>query len=580
MYKYVAPAEDEMFAMASALAMTSPFPAPGDEGCTEEEAMMAIDLLLCLPLDGEVSLTDAAKVIDVSKGRLGSSLNRLVRRGIMLRRVASGETRLRMTGLGQSLACRLGKRSEALVDLTWKVNPELVCSLLELVFEKGTVSLKKLQEISDLPMPTVEKALEIFIELGALRRDIKGDISYEPAFRMASAFRLARAFPKKQEADEPEANFVNTDAPEIQKSLSGNDVTLLSWLDSPKSTSEVADHLGVSRQRAQKRLSGLEAAGYLQVSQPRPRHSKFYQAVAPTGADIKEERPMISPIAHSPGGPKALVVCDQCGTTASVRCKYEQKSTGNWKPDEGQALIRVKGLGWEMVKGKHYCPTCTEERRRAAKKAPETKVEAPALKLVPASDPPKVLPAVAQKEPPAKEDPPVIKEIRPVLSITETQNSAKEAPMAAPTPIQMAKPVMGRSPSEEPPREPTIAQNRLIRQLLDEVYDIDACRYKGEESDLTVSDTLKENGVLPGWVTRVRESFYGSGSGNEEEENLGLEIETLLEDITKRQTAVEDVVKKVVLDLKEIEKDRQKVKDLQTRFEKWKANLGPKGRAI
>ena len=591
MYKYVAPSDDEAFAMASALAMTSCFPAPGQDGFTEDDARMSVGLLLCIPLTGEVSLRDAAEVVGVNKGRLGSALGRLSRRGIMSRRTERGETLLRMTGLGQSLARCLEDRNEDVVTLTWAVGDDAYWRMIKMIRDEGQMSVSEIQGKTEIPPKALGKAIEIMGDMGILRCDQMNRVTCDPEFLLSGALNwMGGAKPRGEEEPMPPAttapiscqgenqqgeNEKPTPCVVDAADLPLADLELLGWLTEPKATQAVADHLGVTRQRAQQRLSALEAAGHVTATQPRPRHSKFYQAAVLPAAKGEENHDMINPIAHSLGGPKALITCDHCDTSVQVRCTYEMKSAKKWKPDEGQILTRAKGLGWEMVKGKHYCPSCKDERRTTGKKDTQ---QPPILTVVPSTPAPVEQPVMIS--PPPHEPKTEVAEPRPVLTLSEIPKIEKETPMAAPTPIQMAKPATGRSPSEEPPREPTIAQNRLIRQLLDEVYDTTSERYTGGESDITVADTLKEHGVLPGWVARVRETFYGSGSGNEEEENLGAEITTLLEDISKRTAAVEEVVKKVVADLREIEKDRQKVKDLQTRFEKWKASLGPKGRVI
>lgn len=64
-----------------------------------------------------------------------------------------------------------------------------------------------------------------------------------------------------------------------------------------------------------------------------------------------------------------------------------------------------------------------------------------------------------------------------------------------------------------PPREPTRAQKREIMDLLDDVYDVEAERYRRGDTDDTVADVL---GVMPGWVAQLREDFFGPAGGNEE----------------------------------------------------------------
>lgn len=64
------------------------------------------------------------------------------------------------------------------------------------------------------------------------------------------------------------------------------------------------------------------------------------------------------------------------------------------------------------------------------------------------------------------------------------------------------------------PAEITRETRRKIRSLLDEVYDVDAGRYRGAETDLTVAETVG-GGCLVEWVCAERKEGYGDGAGNE-----------------------------------------------------------------
>lgn len=76
----------------------------------------------------------------------------------------------------------------------------------------------------------------------------------------------------------------------------------------------------------------------------------------------------------------------------------------------------------------------------------------------------------------------------------------------------------------EPPREPTRAQKREIMDLLDEVYDVDAECYKRGDTDETVADVL---GVMPGWVSQLREEFFGPAGGNQDMEELAKRLDAV-----------------------------------------------------
>jgi len=84
-----------------------------------------------------------------------------------------------------------------------------------------------------------------------------------------------------------------------------------------------------------------------------------------------------------------------------------------------------------------------------------------------------------------------------------------------------------RKPASDPPRQPTRLQKREIMDLLDEVYDTDAECYRRGDTDQSVADVLS---VMPGWVTNLREEFFGPAGGNEDIE----ELEAKLDDIEAR----------------------------------------------
>ncbi|MGI3165521.1 hypothetical protein [Pseudooceanicola sp. 200-1SW] len=72
--------------------------------------------------------------------------------------------------------------------------------------------------------------------------------------------------------------------------------------------------------------------------------------------------------------------------------------------------------------------------------------------------------------------------------------------------------------ASEPP-SPSREQKREIMALLQEVYDADAGRYAGGETDASVAEVLGFPG-RPGWVAALREEFFGPDGGNEDIEAL------------------------------------------------------------
>lgn len=86
------------------------------------------------------------------------------------------------------------------------------------------------------------------------------------------------------------------------------------------------------------------------------------------------------------------------------------------------------------------------------------------------------------------------------------------------------------------PRQPDRDQKRLIILALEDAYDAKSQRYKGHATDRSVADDLGE-GVMPGWVSALREEFFGP-TGNEEAESIRVEIESLRADTAARIAAL------------------------------------------
>jgi hypothetical protein len=274
---------------------------------------------------------------------------------------------------------------------------------------------------------------------------------------------------------------------------------------------------------------------------------------------------VIRKAAHGLGGPKADLVCDECGAVTTIRCDYDQKPDKRWEVNEGQALIKAKGLGWEMVKRKHYCPSCKAARKQNLKTVGSTeseqKLEIPVFPVMPAGPTRQV----------SLSSVPPIEKAQPNEACSNADDAKKQK--------DGGKKIMPDTTVSQI-RQPTVKHNRMIKDLLDDVYDVEAGRYFGNESDHSVAETLKAEGVMPAWVTSMRETLYGAGAGNEEEERLSVDIPAMLDGIERRVAAVEETIKKAVQELREIEKDRQKIKDLQSRFERLKAAMGPKAKTV
>lgn len=80
----------------------------------------------------------------------------------------------------------------------------------------------------------------------------------------------------------------------------------------------------------------------------------------------------------------------------------------------------------------------------------------------------------------------------------------------------------------------TREQKRQIMSLLDIGYDTEAGRYKGADTDATVAAAIG-GGVMPGWVTELREEFFGPDGGNGEMDALAAEMRAWLRDRRKER---------------------------------------------
>ena len=166
--------------------------------------------------------------------------------------------------------------------------------------------------------------------------------------------------------------------------------------------------------------------------------------------------------------PQATCACDLCGARDVQPVNYERRGNG-WQMKEGQVLNRLLARGWSYIKGVLRCPDC-ETKRKGEKNA-----------------------------------------------VTQPQ---------AQTIVQPAAP----SPSEAPPRQPSREQKRQIVTLLTDVYDVDAGRYRGGETDKTVAEAIG-GGVLWGWVAQIREEMFGPDGGNDDLALMGEVVKTLRADV-------------------------------------------------
>lgn len=138
------------------------------------------------------------------------------------------------------------------------------------------------------------------------------------------------------------------------------------------------------------------------------------------------------------------------------------------------------------------------------------------------------------------------------------------------------------------PREATREHRREIMAYLEAVYDIDAGRYSGEETDATVAESVGK-GCVPAWVEAIRVEFFGDNGTNEAMERgaedalreikaIGQQIEGVMAMIdAANQRHAEDMAA-IAKAIDAITIDSSKYHQLHDRFEKLKRLSGPKGR--
>lgn len=116
------------------------------------------------------------------------------------------------------------------------------------------------------------------------------------------------------------------------------------------------------------------------------------------------------------------------------------------------------------------------------------------------------------------------------------------------------------------PREPSKKQRIQIFTMLAEVYDIDAGRYMQGDTDDTVADVL---GVLPGWVSQIREAEFGPDGGNEDFEALAAELAAFRDEVLAR-------IKRNTDETDYLLKARDRIQAAETAVTKMRRAIGPR----
>lgn len=127
-------------------------------------------------------------------------------------------------------------------------------------------------------------------------------------------------------------------------------------------------------------------------------------------------------------------------------------------------------------------------------------------------------------------------------------------------------------------RQPTREQRRQIMDLMGVAYDTEAGRYTAGNTDKTIADEIG-GGVMPGWVSEIREQFFGPDGGNDDMETLAAELTAWKSEMEAKAQAVHDTIVAATADLRAFNEGRGRAEDFLARLEKIKAAVGPKARS-
>lgn len=118
------------------------------------------------------------------------------------------------------------------------------------------------------------------------------------------------------------------------------------------------------------------------------------------------------------------------------------------------------------------------------------------------------------------------------------------------------------------PNAPDRAQKREIMKLLEDVYDVDAGRYTGNENDDTIAATLGE-GIRVAWVSELREEFFGPAGSNDD-------IATAIADLKDFISSADGQLEAAKTAIKHVEALRDKADQHLDRLRKIDAALSPR----
>lgn len=126
-----------------------------------------------------------------------------------------------------------------------------------------------------------------------------------------------------------------------------------------------------------------------------------------------------------------------------------------------------------------------------------------------------------------------------------------------------------------PLRTPTREQKRQIVALLDVVYDTKNERYKDDETDKTVAEAIG-GGVMPGWVSEIREQMYGPDGRNSEMENLIADMEATRDEMKRLMQNTRIHTESAEKGMREMEERLKVIGPMKARLEAIIKAVGPK----
>jgi len=206
---------------------------------------------------------------------------------------------------------------------------------------------------------------------------------------------------------------------------------------------------------------------------------------------------MIEAIRGFAGQSRANCICDVCSRDEVIPNNHERGRGVPVTANQGQAVKKLTQMGWSFVKNKLRCPMC--EAKRRAYEFEKGKHVVPA----------KWADGIPEKW---------------QHKFAVNGHATGVETMTAATIAQI--------------REMTPKQKRLIIMALEDDYDDTAKRYKGDKTDLAVADELGD-GIMFGWVSKVREELFGPSGENEELVAIRAEVAKLRSEASAAAAALD-----------------------------------------